>query len=126
MPRIRLQDELDAYEPWVIEIDGQEYEAKPVSQMARLRFDAEVEQAKGDPVAEERALRRLLRVAFPVRGNFWRYWRAARDPVHRILTLDPIVRTRVLRSFFDALSGRPTPSGPTTTDGSAPSSGATP
>lgn len=102
------QDAWDAeHAPWSWRTRGRVYVARPVSVPAVQRYAQEV---VGDFAQQERALRRLLRLAFPWRLSFW--WRG--DPVRQILSLEPANRQAVVRDFFDRLRGQGNGNAPAT------------
>lgn len=83
--------------PWSFTRDGQTYQALHVSAPAVERFLADFNGAT-DAVAKDRALYRLLRLAYPDRLSYcWRRWT---DPVDRLLTLDAQTRGAALADFF--------------------------
>jgi hypothetical protein len=112
MPPFSSRAAAEAHEPWTVEtLDGRIHSGRPISRPALLRFWAAIETAKDDAFAQEEALRRLLRVAFPAR---WRYViQPGRDPVPQILAMGIKDRERALESFFAALTPDAPASGPT-------------
>lgn len=103
-----------AQEPWQIELDGTAFTARLVSQQAVFAYWARVEDAqrtltgaKNQEVASAvlmrvivRALRRLLREAFPWRPSMLVHG----DPVRRIFRLDPATFWEAIRDFFESLA----------------------
>lgn len=91
---------LDAWragqQPWTLEVGGRVYAAAPLSAPQVAAFLGELEGAS--PAAAERALRALLRAAFPRRVSF--LWRG--DPVRWLMALPLPGRQAVLRDFFDS------------------------
>lgn len=100
---------LAAHEPWSLRLGGRVYRSRPVSILAVIAYQAAVAEAQGDPLANIRALERILRLAFP-----WRWTYLRRDPVALILGLDDAARATVVRDFFDAAATRFRPLIPTT------------
>jgi len=106
-----------AVRPWVLTVGGKAWEARPVSAPAVLAFHAAL-RAATTPPAQERALRALLRRAFPWRFSY--RWRG--DPVDALVGLSPAERAEALTDFFGYLEGkarRPLPPVPTTPSGTA-------
>ncbi|MEA3245259.1 MAG: hypothetical protein U9Q74_03785 [Gemmatimonadota bacterium] len=109
----------DAHRPWRYTAGGRTHIARPVSTPAVLAFHAEFN-AAADEAGRLRALRRVLRLAFPRRISY--RWRG--DPVAHILGLEPAARKAAITDFFASLEGKSGPSAPPTTPGtpsSAPS-----
>ena len=98
MPHVSLTAEREASEKFSVEIDGKVFVARSVSRRAVIQWLMATEQAGDDPLAQERALHTLLRVAFPPK---WAYALPRRiDPVITIMNLGPQERERVLAPFF--------------------------
>jgi len=93
-----------AHRPWEFVVDGRRFVAQPVSTPAVLAFHAAV---RGR--SPERALRALLRRAFPWRPSYWWFG----DPVQLLLRLEPAAQREALADFFGHLEGKPTSPLPT-------------
>lgn len=94
----------DAYraarEPFTLAVAGRTYAARPVSAELVVRLERDL--GASDGRVARRALRRLLRAAFP-----WRVaWLWLGDPVDRALQLDLDARRELLTRFFRFLGGR--------------------
>lgn len=88
---------LEALEPWSFSVGGRRYVAHPVSAPRIARFLAAC--ATAEPTDALKALRALLREAFPKRLSM--VWRG--DPVIEILSMEPRARDATLQSFFACL-----------------------
>lgn len=102
----------DAHRPWSFTAGGRTHEARPISAPAVIAFHTAFN-AASDEAGRLRALRKLLRLAFPWRLSF--RWRG--DPVDEVLNLEPAARRAALNDFFASLEGRSGPSAPPTTLG---------
>jgi len=104
---------LDAYREanagWALTVGGRRYAARPVSAEQVLVYQGEIEGAS--PKMAQRALRRLLRCAFPWRPSF--VWRG--DPVNVIMAARPHEQRAMVQDFFESLAGTsaPLPASPT-------------
>lgn len=85
-----------AHAPWVFHADGADFPARDPSVDDVLRFRAEVLAAGTDPVAQERALRNLLRAMFPPSVRY--IWTG--HPVRKFLRLPTAAREAALTAFF--------------------------
>lgn len=65
-----------------------------------MQFQRHMDAAAGNPEAQHRAMRGMLRLMFPPQ---WSYI-LGRDPVRGILALDTAAQTEVLRDFFEYLA----------------------
>jgi hypothetical protein len=92
----------EAVAPWTFTAGGRTWQARPVSAPAVQRFHTALRAAAGDAGRQERALRTLLRQAFPWRFSY--RWRG--DPVDRLLRLPPDDRQAALADFFGFLEGK--------------------
>lgn len=110
-----------ALRPWTFTAHGRAHAARPVSAPAVLAFHAEFN-AAADEAARARALRRVLRLAFPWRLSY--RWRG--DPVEHLLALPPAARNAALTSFFLFLSHGPAPEGSVPATPGTPSSAPSP
>lgn len=93
----------DAYraarEPFEVIVYGRRHVARPVS--AELVIAVQPALASGDIRVATKALKRLLRAAFP-----WRLWMWVRgDPVYHVLYLDVATRSALIARFFRFLGG---------------------
>jgi hypothetical protein len=87
----------EAHRPWAFTTGRRTYVARPVSIEQVIAYEGE---CIGASVAVRlRALRRLLRLAFPWRPSF--LWRG--DPVAIIMGASPPVHHQLVRDFFASL-----------------------
>jgi hypothetical protein len=92
----------ESHRPWEFHIGAQTFTARHVSTPAVLAFHADFNGA-GNERDRLRALRRLLRQAFPWRPSYL----GRGDPVRMLLYLEPAARSEALDSFFESLKARP-------------------
>jgi hypothetical protein len=94
---------LDAYRTinvgWSLTVGGRTYRARPVSAEQVIAYLGEMEGAS--PRRAQRALRHLLRHAFPRRVSFW--WRG--DPVDVVMRARPHEQHAMVQDFFVSLAG---------------------
>lgn len=102
-----------AHRPWMLTIDGRAFTARHVSAPQVLEYQDRLRTAGDNATAVERALRWLLRRAFPWRPSYL----VRGDPARLLLHLEPAARAAAFADFFEALRGGPTP---TTQTGTRP------
>ncbi len=92
----------EANRPWEFHFRGRTFLARHVSTPQCQRYDELIASAGPDVRAQVRAIRWVLRIAFP-----WRFSYLLRgDPVHLILhDLEPANRAQALKDFFACLRG---------------------
>lgn len=93
-----------AHRPWTLRVGARAYVAQHVSALQVFRYQELAAAAGADRREQERALRWILRKAFPWRFSYLRFG----DPVRIILGLEPAARSEALQDFFEALRGGPT------------------
>ncbi len=97
MASINLDALREAHRPWSFTTGRRTYVARPVSVEQVIAYEGE---CIGASVAVRmRALRRLLRQAFPWRPSF--LWRG--DPVAIVMGASPPVHHQLVRDFFGSL-----------------------
>jgi len=94
-----------AHQPWSFTVGGRTFGARHVSAVAVQRYEQMRVVAGKDAKRQQRALRWLLRRAFPWRLSY----RLRGDPVTLILGLEPAAQRAALIDFFACLSGRTAP-----------------
>lgn len=100
-----------AHAGWALTTRGQTYHARPVSAEQVIVYQGEVLGAS--PRIAQRALRKLLRIAFPWRPSF--VWRG--DPVKIVMGARPHEHRAMVADFFASLAGSPTLPTPSPTHG---------
>jgi len=115
-----------AHRPWLFQVGRHAFEARHVSAPQVFRYQDMIHEAGSDRRKLDRALRWLLRHAFP-----WRFSYLLRgDPVEILLLLEPAARHAALADFFASLHGGPqtipTPSQSRTKNGTSGTRSLTP
>lgn len=102
-----------AHRPWSFSIDGRTFGARHVSAPRIVQYMGKVAAAAGKERGLRRALRWVLRLAFP-----WRFSYLVRgDPVDLIFGLEIAARNAALADFFACLEGKTKTSLPSKTNG---------
>lgn len=90
-----------AHRPWQLTTGGRTFVARHVSAPAVVAFHTRFAEARSE-TGRMRALRRLLRLAFP-----WRFSYLVRgDPVRILARMEPAAQRAALADFFVALEGK--------------------
>lgn len=93
---------LAAHEPWTLKLAGRVHVARPVSILAIQRFQAGIVSAGDNVDRQRKAIRTVLRVAYPFRVRYW----VGGDPVKMVMGLDEAARQAVLADFFGWAANR--------------------